>query len=197
MIDLYCVLGVDRDATPDELKCAWRAAARDTHPDLNPDDPVATAQFQEASEAYKVLCDADSRAGYDLALKLSESAACPQCGLPKLPTHRVCVMCSLRDYQMREADRKAQDKEPSTDPWSYGDDFRVPSSDALLHALLSEAALRNLSQRAERLDVHVTVGADGALKVGGATVETIHEIQRNLERGNKLLRSMKRFFGWS
>jgi molecular chaperone DnaJ len=65
MKDYYEILGVARDAGPDEIKKAFRRLARDTHPDANPDDPAAEAQFREVAEAYEVLSDPQKRARYD------------------------------------------------------------------------------------------------------------------------------------
>ncbi len=65
MKDYYQILGVSRDAAPDEIKKAFRRLARDTHPDANPDDPNAEARFREIAEAYEVLSDPDKRARYD------------------------------------------------------------------------------------------------------------------------------------
>jgi molecular chaperone DnaJ len=63
--DYYDVLGVDRSASPDEVKRAYRRLARRHHPDVNPDDPEAEAKFKEVAEAYEVLGDADRRSQYD------------------------------------------------------------------------------------------------------------------------------------
>lgn len=63
--DYYAILGVPRDAGPDEIKKAFRALARETHPDANPDDPTADARFREIAEAYEVLSDPDRRRRYD------------------------------------------------------------------------------------------------------------------------------------
>ncbi len=63
--DYYEVLGVDRNATEEELKRAYRKLAKKYHPDLNPDDPEAEAKFKEINEAYKVLSDPQARAQYD------------------------------------------------------------------------------------------------------------------------------------
>ena len=65
MRDYYDILGVSRDASADEIKRAFRALARDTHPDANPDDPSAEESFREVAEAYEVLSDPDRRVRYD------------------------------------------------------------------------------------------------------------------------------------
>ncbi|MFU8802365.1 MAG: molecular chaperone DnaJ [Bradymonadaceae bacterium] len=63
--DYYEVLGVSRDADGPELKKAYRNLAMKFHPDRNPGDDAAEAQFKEAAEAYEVLNDGDKRALYD------------------------------------------------------------------------------------------------------------------------------------
>jgi molecular chaperone DnaJ len=64
--DYYEVLGCSRQASADDLKRAFRKIAMESHPDRNPDDPVAAARFKEASEAYTVLSDAGRRRSYDM-----------------------------------------------------------------------------------------------------------------------------------
>ncbi len=63
--DYYELLGVDRGASADDLKRAYRKLARQYHPDANPDDQEAEAKFKEISEAYAVLSDESARARYD------------------------------------------------------------------------------------------------------------------------------------
>lgn len=63
--DYYKILGVERTASPDEIKKAYRKVALKYHPDRNPDNPEAEAKFKEAAEAYNVLRDPDKRARYD------------------------------------------------------------------------------------------------------------------------------------
>ncbi|MEW6724548.1 MAG: molecular chaperone DnaJ [Bacillota bacterium] len=63
--DYYEVLGVGRDASPEEIKKAYRRLARQYHPDVNREDPNAAEKFKEVNEAYEVLSDADKRARYD------------------------------------------------------------------------------------------------------------------------------------
>ena len=63
--DLYEVLGVNRDASEDELKKAYRKLAMKFHPDRNPDNKEAEEKFKEGKEAYEILTDANKRAAYD------------------------------------------------------------------------------------------------------------------------------------
>ena len=64
MRDYYEVLGVDRGASPEEIKRAFRRLAREHHPDVKKDDPEAE-RFKEINEAYQVLSDPERRAHYD------------------------------------------------------------------------------------------------------------------------------------
>jgi len=64
--DYYEVLGVQRGASGEELKAAFRKLAMQFHPDRNPDNPQAAERFKECSEAYSVLSDPDRRRSYDL-----------------------------------------------------------------------------------------------------------------------------------
>ncbi len=63
--DYYEVLGVQKGASDDELKKAYRAMVKKYHPDLHPDDKEAEAKMKEVNEAYDVLSDKDKRAKYD------------------------------------------------------------------------------------------------------------------------------------
>lgn len=63
--DYYEILGVSRNATPDELKSVYRKLALKYHPDRNPGDKEAEEKFKEAAEAYEVLHDPQKRAIYD------------------------------------------------------------------------------------------------------------------------------------
>lgn len=65
MKDYYRTLGLDKDATADEIKKAFRNLARDSHPDANHGDPTAEERFREIAEAYEVLSDDQKRARYD------------------------------------------------------------------------------------------------------------------------------------
>ena len=63
--DYYTVLGVERGASEDELKKAYRKLAMKHHPDRNPEDQEAEHKFKEAKEAYEILTDSRKRAAYD------------------------------------------------------------------------------------------------------------------------------------
>ena len=56
--DFYASLGVNREASKEDLKKAYKKLARDNHPDLNPEDIEAEKKFKEISEAYATLSDA-------------------------------------------------------------------------------------------------------------------------------------------
>src|SRR5665647_705458 len=63
--DYYEVLGVNRDASEEEIKKAYRKLAMKHHPDRNPDNPNSEEHFKEAKEAYEILSDGQKRAAYD------------------------------------------------------------------------------------------------------------------------------------
>src|SRR5438874_7117578 len=64
-IDYYEVLGVNKNATEEEIKKAYRKLARKYHPDLNPNDKEANRKFQQINEAHEVLSDPEKRKKYD------------------------------------------------------------------------------------------------------------------------------------
>jgi molecular chaperone DnaJ len=64
-VDYYATLGISKDASPEEIKKAYRKKALEFHPDRNPNNPKAEAQFKKVSEAYEVLSDESRRRTYD------------------------------------------------------------------------------------------------------------------------------------
>ena len=75
--DLYDVLGVDRKASPEEIKKAYRKLARRYHPDRNPGDTSSEERFKQISAAYDVLGDAEKRKQYDRGALLGGAGAGP------------------------------------------------------------------------------------------------------------------------
>jgi len=64
-VDYYKILGIDKTATPKDIKSAYRKLARKFHPDLNPNDKDAKRNFQQINEANEVLSDPEKRKKYD------------------------------------------------------------------------------------------------------------------------------------
>ena len=63
--DYYEVLGIQKDASADDIKKAYRSLARKYHPDLHPDDKQCAEKFKEVNEAYEVLSDPSKKERYD------------------------------------------------------------------------------------------------------------------------------------
>lgn len=66
MSDFYEILGVSKDAEPEQIKKAYRELALKYHPDRNPDNPAAEEKFKLVNEAYSTLSDPDKKSRYDL-----------------------------------------------------------------------------------------------------------------------------------
>src|SRR3954469_15429045 len=69
VIDHYAVLGVSRGASAEEIRTAYRRAARASHPDLHPEDPTAPERFKQVQVAYEILGDPGRRAAYDTPVR--------------------------------------------------------------------------------------------------------------------------------
>lgn len=66
----YDILGVSKNATPDEIKSAYRKLAKQYHPDFHPGDAAAAEKFKEINEANETLSDENKRKQYDFELSL-------------------------------------------------------------------------------------------------------------------------------
>ena len=76
--DFYDILGVNRDASDEEIKKAYRKLAMKHHPDRNPDNAKSEEHFKEAKEAYEILSDGQKRAAYD---QYGHAGVDPQAGM--------------------------------------------------------------------------------------------------------------------
>src|SRR5438046_10249367 len=65
LMDFYILLGLERGASLNDIKRAYKRLARKYHPDINPGDRMAAAHFREIAEAYETLSDPDRRRRYD------------------------------------------------------------------------------------------------------------------------------------
>ena len=73
----YATLGLDRRCPPVQIRAAYRALARQHHPDLNPNSPAAVARTQELNAAHEILSDPELRAAYDRELEATEKTSTP------------------------------------------------------------------------------------------------------------------------
>ena len=88
ILDHYIVLGVDRQCSCADIRKAFRAAALKWHPDKAGTSPEARRRFQEAADAYEVLCDPQRREAYDVALHQARVEAAASQPAPHARPHR-------------------------------------------------------------------------------------------------------------
>src|SRR4051795_8803929 len=79
-MDFYVILGVERGATLADVKRAYKRLARKYHPDINPGDRMAAAQFRQIAEAYDTLSDTQRRQQYDTTGSLAGGGDGPAFG---------------------------------------------------------------------------------------------------------------------
>src|SRR4029079_14640915 len=75
LMDLYIVLGLERGASLNDVKRAYKRLARKHHPDINPGDRMAEAKFRQIAEAYETLSDPERRRYYDTTGRVREESA--------------------------------------------------------------------------------------------------------------------------
>ena len=100
----YLILGVSQNASLKDIKVAFRRLARQYHPDLNPDDPVAAEKFKQISQAYDVLSDTTKRRRYDRRIPLQQPKT------SKTTTYSAAIPRTAKDFYARGTIR-AQAKE--------------------------------------------------------------------------------------
>ena len=100
----YSILGVSQSASLKDIKKAFRRLARQYHPDLNPDDPVAAEKFKQISQAYEVLSDATKRRRYDRRIPLQQPYSTSS------STYSAAIPKTARDFYAKGTIR-AQTKE--------------------------------------------------------------------------------------
>jgi curved DNA-binding protein CbpA len=113
MKDYYAMLSISEHSTPDQIKIAWREAAKKLHPDRGGDPAV----FSEISEAYDVLSNPNKKMAYDLAFRATSSLRC-RCGRAKLPGANLCTWCALsaaQDMDERDARERKVAREQRMD----------------------------------------------------------------------------------
>lgn len=133
--DFYAILGVADDASPADIKQAYRALARKYHPDRNPGDETATDRFKDAAEAYRVLGDVDLRAQYDAYRSGGNGGGSH--GIPHAATEATGdvlddLFGTSREKQRREKNQQRVRRErtpppappPRREPTERGDDLR-------------------------------------------------------------------------
>lgn len=129
MKDYYAMLSISEHSTPDQIKIAWREAAKKLHPDRGGDPAV----FSELSEAYEVLSNPNKKMAYDLAFRSISSLRC-QCGRAKLPGADLCTWCALsvaQDIDKQEAQQRKVAREQRMDrikSWLKGSSSGAPSA---------------------------------------------------------------------
>mgnify|MGYP000405311885 CR=1 FL=1 len=108
--DYYAVLNLDRDATSEEIKAAYREEVKGSHPDVAGNDPEKTARFQEVTEAYKVLIDPYKRKMHDQELPMKSYPL--RRPTPERVWHEAAEVILLRSDRVTQFHHALQDAIP-------------------------------------------------------------------------------------
>ncbi|MBN8593628.1 MAG: VWA domain-containing protein [Anaerolineae bacterium] len=96
--DPYSILGLSKDASVEEVKIAYRRIARRLHPDVNPNNPGAAAQFQEITRSYEILMNAEQKRAYDVNANAKNSNKLFKFSLRVTPSKR--AITALQEQQV-------------------------------------------------------------------------------------------------
>jgi curved DNA-binding protein CbpA len=209
----YEVLRVPENATPEQIKSAWHAIAKKTHPDRNPGDDErakrAERVFKRCSEAWDVLSDPELRQAYDATLHPPDPMAgkpmCTSCGAPVLVAGQVlCVRCSIIDRVPKRKSSSAAE----TYNVDMGDVFASSAKDfeqplpsgtgslSLLEGLLAESSIRGAFNGENSGDRRVIEVQQGKTRLRiEIDPESITALHRNLKTGWKIFKLARDILG--
>jgi curved DNA-binding protein CbpA len=152
----YEVLRVDEAASFDEIKAAWHAIAKKTHPDRNPGNEKALRVFKRCSEAWDVLSDPELRKAYDATLHPdSKKPSCSSCGSPVANSdQKLCPRCNILQRMPSKASTLESDFPPDSAEAAFASasrrvrEYEQPlpprmNSMSLLEGLMAESAIRH------------------------------------------------------
>ena len=131
----YSILGVSQSASLKDIKAAFRRLARQYHPDLNPDDPVAAEKFKQISQAYDILSDTTKRRRYDRRSPWKQREQTTKTST----TYSAAIPKTARDYYARGTAR-AQTKEYRAAIEDYTQAIKLDSQ--FIHAYLKRCEMR-------------------------------------------------------
>lgn len=222
-VTLYTVLGVAEDATPDDVRRAWREAARALHPDRHPNKPDADERFKAAAEAWETLGDADRRAEYDTWLVDERQPKCSRCGTPMPVPQPLCQLCALTSSPPRKPKppkaqrpkkpkpapppseeeqqraRKVAQERATAETFARAEGIDPPAAvnyNDLLESLLGDAARRTSSRpkKKDDKDVEIQVSPLFTIRLPADTVDAVREVNKGIGTMNRFLRTVRKLF---
>ena len=222
-VTLYTVLGVAEDATQDDVRKAWREAARALHPDRHPNEPDAEERFKAAASAWETLGDADRRAEYDAWLADERQPKCSRCGTAMPVAQPLCQLCALTAQPPRKpkAPKAAKPPRPKPPPppseeeeqrarrvaqerataetFARAEGVEPPPAvnyNDLLESLLGDAARRTSARprKKDENEVEIEISPLFTVRLPADTVDAVREVNKGIGTMNRFLRSMRRLF---